>query len=86
MAVNSESERGVEQLSRTNAHLHADQRVDTQVAVEFNDRYDASAHDLDLTGLPEDLSALGERLAVRLELEDGLVQALLDGADKHMDG
>jgi regulator of sigma D len=53
----------------------------TQVAVDFNDRYDAADHDLDLTSLPEDLSALGERLAIRLELEDGLVQALLDAAD-----
>jgi regulator of sigma D len=51
----------------------------TEKAVEFNDRYDASDHRLKLDSLPNDLSDLGERLALRLELEDRLVEALLHG-------
>jgi len=53
----------------------------TEEVVEFNDRYDASDHPLKLDLLPKDLSKLGERLALRLELEDRLVEALLDGID-----
>lgn len=51
----------------------------TQKAVEFNDRYDATDHSLELESLPNDLSVLGEQLALRLELEDRLVEALLSG-------
>ena len=58
----------------------------TEKAVEFNDKYDASDHPLKLDSLPNDLSSLGERLALRLELEDRLVEALLHeiaGGDGH---
>ena len=52
----------------------------TDSAVAFNDKYDASTdHALPMESLPQDLSDLGERLAVRLELEDQLVEALLHG-------
>ena len=51
----------------------------TDSAVEFNDKYDASDHALSMDCLPQDLSDLGERLAVRLELEDELIEALLQG-------
>lgn len=58
----------------------------TEKVVAFNDRYDASDHPLKLDSLPNDLSGLGERLALRLELEDRLVEALLqviDDGDGH---
>lgn len=48
----------------------------SEVAVEFNDKYDASDHDLDLKQLDRDLSKLGEELAVRIEMEDRIIEAL----------
>ena len=48
----------------------------SEVAVEFNDKYDASDHTLDLHQLEHDLSKLGEELAVRIEMEDRIIQAL----------
>lgn len=48
----------------------------SEVAVEFNDKYDASDHTLDLHQLDRDLSKLGEELAVRIEMEDRIIQAL----------
>ena len=48
----------------------------SEVAVEFNDKYDASDHALDLRQLDRDLSKLGEELAVRIEMEDRIIQAL----------
>ena len=51
----------------------------TQVAVEFNDKYDSGR---DLTEITKDqltshLSKLGEELATRIELEDQLINTLL---------
>ena len=48
----------------------------TEVAVEFNDKYDASDHALDLQMLDRDLGRLGEEIAVRIEMEDRIIQAL----------
>lgn len=48
----------------------------SEVAVEFNDKYDASDHRLDLHELDSDLCRLGEELAVRIEMEDRIIQAL----------
>ncbi|MCB1774633.1 MAG: Rsd/AlgQ family anti-sigma factor [Gammaproteobacteria bacterium] len=48
----------------------------SEVAVEFNDKYDASDHTLDLHQLDRDLGKLGEELAVRIEMEDRIVEAL----------
>ena len=48
----------------------------SEVAVEFNDKYDASDHTLDLNQLEHDLGNLGEELAVRIEMEDLIIQAL----------
>ncbi len=48
----------------------------SEVAVEFNDKYDASDHTLDLHQLDRDLGKLGEELAVRIEMEDRIIQAL----------
>lgn len=49
----------------------------SEVAVEFNDKYDASDHSLDLNQLDRDLGKLGEELAVRIEMEDRIIQALM---------
>jgi regulator of sigma D len=49
----------------------------SEVAVEFNDKYDASDHPLDLHQLDRDLSRLGEELAVRIEMEDRIIDALI---------
>ncbi len=48
-----------------------------ELAVAFNDKYDASKQDLPLDKLDEDLSVLGGELANRIELEDRVVSALL---------
>lgn len=48
----------------------------TEVAVEFNDKYDASDHTLDLHQLDRDMCKLGEELAVRIEMEDRIIDAL----------
>ncbi|WP_078121069.1 sigma D regulator [Thiosocius teredinicola] len=48
----------------------------SEVAVEFNDKYDASDHELNLHQLDRDLGKLGEEIAVRIEMEDRIIQAL----------
>lgn len=48
----------------------------SEVAVEFNDKYDASDHTLDLQQLDRDLGKLGEELAIRIEMEDRIIEAL----------
>ncbi len=48
----------------------------TEVALEFNDKYDCEDHCENLDGLQADLSKLGEVLAERIELEDKLIQAI----------
>ena len=48
----------------------------SEVAVEFNDKYDASDHTLDLHQLDRDLCKLGEEIAVRIEMEDRIIEAL----------
>ena len=50
----------------------------TEQAVAFNDKYDPSDHELDLDELPQDLSALGEHLAARVELEDRVLSRILE--------
>lgn len=62
------------------AQLAADiyQRISesTDVALDFNDKYDCEDHCTKLDDLSSDLSRLGEELAVRIELEDKLIAAL----------
>jgi len=48
----------------------------SEVAVEFNDKYDEADHQLDLSHLDSDLSKLGEELASRIEMEDRIIDAL----------
>ena len=49
----------------------------TELVVAFNDKYDTPEIGPLLDNLPKDLSALGEELAARIELEDSLVAAML---------
>ena len=49
----------------------------TQRALDFNDKYDCEDHCSDLSSLSADLSRLGEELALRIELEDKLLAAIL---------
>ncbi|MCP3671334.1 MAG: sigma D regulator [Gammaproteobacteria bacterium] len=48
----------------------------TEYAVAFNDKYDSPAQD-EFGQLEHDLSILGEELAVRIEMEDRLVAAMM---------
>jgi regulator of sigma D len=50
----------------------------TATAVAFNDKYDESDHQLVLNHLSEDLSSLGEEIAVCMEQEDRLLSVLLN--------
>ncbi len=48
----------------------------TDAALDFNDRYDRDDHRPMLENLSQELSQLGEQIAVRIELEDRLIAAL----------
>ena len=49
----------------------------TDFAVAFNDKYDALTHTEPLDHLTEDLGKLGEEIAMRIDVEDQLVSALM---------
>jgi len=49
----------------------------TDVALDFNDKYDCEDHCTALDSLFSDLSRLGEELALRIEYEDKLLGAML---------
>jgi regulator of sigma D len=78
IAEGNERRRRVGQVA---SHVYQEIASVTERAVWFNDKYDASRHALNLKSLPDDLSDLGERLAVRLELEDQLAETLLQGIE-----
>ncbi len=48
----------------------------TEAAVSFNDKYEDMAHDDMLANLSEDLSHLGEQMALRNDLEDHLLEIM----------
>jgi regulator of sigma D len=50
----------------------------TDSTIEFNDKYDLSDHKLTFDNFPQDLSRLGETLALRIEMEDKLLATMLD--------
>ena len=62
---------------RVAEEIYPDFVLASEAAVAFNDKYDLSDHVLELDHLPEDLSRLGEELAVRIELEDQLLSSML---------
>ncbi|HXH02219.1 MAG TPA: Rsd/AlgQ family anti-sigma factor [Candidatus Competibacteraceae bacterium] len=76
-AGDPESLRFVERLA---TELYPRIAATTEVAVDFNDRYDAELYDEDLEALDRDLSRLGQALAERIELEDRLIAAIADPA------
>lgn len=49
----------------------------TQVALDFNEKYDCGEHGQIPASFKPDLSKLGEELALRIELEDRLIAHLL---------
>jgi len=49
----------------------------TEAAISFNDKYDDHKNKFKIESLEEDLSALGENLAKRIELEDELCRLVL---------
>ncbi|HYE34100.1 sigma D regulator [Methylocaldum sp.] len=49
----------------------------TDVAVDFNDKYETLSGDELRTHLANDLSKLGEELAMRIELEDQLISTMI---------
>ncbi|MHB8253119.1 MAG: sigma D regulator [Acidiferrobacter sp.] len=51
----------------------------TETAIIFNDKYDCADQCQDIEHLHADLSELGEALAVRIELEDRLIEKLTSG-------
>ena len=50
----------------------------TDAAVNFNDKYETLAEDELKTHLENDLSKLGEELAMRIELEDRLISSMIN--------
>ncbi len=48
----------------------------TDMALDFNDKYDCEDHCTELDSLSRDLSKLGEEIALRIELEDKLLSAM----------
>jgi regulator of sigma D len=52
----------------------------TTLIVDFNDKYDEFSHQLIMDDLKQDLSRLGEVLAVRAELEDQIVAVMQEEA------
>ncbi|MEJ2452976.1 MAG: Rsd/AlgQ family anti-sigma factor [Candidatus Thiodiazotropha sp.] len=62
---------------RVAEEIYPDFVIASEAAVTFNDKYDISDHELGLEHLSEDLSRLGEELAVRIELEDQLLATML---------
>jgi regulator of sigma D len=49
----------------------------TDAALDFNDKYDCEDHCTALDSLSADLSLLGEEIAVRIELEDKLLESMI---------
>jgi regulator of sigma D len=49
----------------------------TEFAVAFNDKYDALTHTEPLDHLNDDLAKLGEEIAMRIDVEDQLLTAML---------
>ena len=59
-------------------HIYPKIEITTEIALEFNDKYDAEPEQLVqvIPSLTRDLSKLGEAIALRFELEDQLISLL----------
>jgi len=73
IAENNERRRSVREIARVN---YPKISATTDSIVQFNDKYDHGIDKIDLAALKNDLSALGEILADRIELEDQVVSAM----------
>lgn len=69
----TERRRGAAELA---VKLHPRIEETTQVALAFNEKYDAARGVIDITRLHAELSALGEQLTNRIEYEDQIIQKL----------
>lgn len=65
------------QIAELAERLYADIAESTQIALDFNDKYDCEDHCTNLSSLQNDLSKLGEILAQRIEWEDKLINAMV---------
>lgn len=50
----------------------------TEVALQFNEKYEGDHAGIQSDGFQTDLSKLGEQITTRIELEDQLIQKILD--------
>lgn len=73
ISAGTERRRSVAELA---AKLYPAIAETTQVALDFNDKYDCEDHCNNLSHLQEDLSKLGEVLAQRIELEDQIIKLM----------
>lgn len=71
----TERRRGVSELA---VKLYPHIEETTQVALAFNEKYDAARGVIDITRLHEELSALGEQFTNRIEYEDQIIQKLCE--------
>ncbi|WP_026376679.1 Rsd/AlgQ family anti-sigma factor [Aestuariibacter salexigens] len=69
-----------EEAKRDDTHHYASISQTTDVALDFNDRF-ATESDHVGEGFDSALSALGQALEERFELEDDLINAIYDNAD-----
>jgi regulator of sigma D len=65
-----------QQISALAEKLYPRIAKSTEVALDFNDKYDCSDNGEISASLSDDLSRLGEELAARIELEDKLIRHL----------
>lgn len=73
IAEGRERRRGVMKLART---LYPRIAETTQKVVDFNDKYEGCHFEEMPEALARDLSELGEHLAIRVELEDKIIEEL----------
>ena len=66
-----------ETVLTTAKNIYPDFSKTTEAVISFNDKYDDHKQPLKIDELEADLSALGENLAKRIELEDQLCQLVL---------
>lgn len=73
--VNGQERR--QQISALAESLYAQIASTTEVALDFNDKYDCGDHCEITMSFSDDLSRLGEKLAARIEAEDKLINHLV---------
>ena len=66
-------------VSKVADQIYPEILIITQAILDFNEKYDCEDHCEGLSSLDQDLSALGEKLADRIELEDRLIAVFASG-------